>query len=46
MPGGASVYPVQATVLALTAKRVKIEAEDDGGIVVRYVPRQSLQRQG
>jgi hypothetical protein len=24
------VYPVEATVLALTAKRVKIEADDDG----------------
>ena len=38
--------PVQATVLALTEKRVKIEADDDGDIVVRYVPRESLQRQG
>ena len=46
IPGGDYVYPVEATVLALTAKRVKIEADDDGDIVVRYVPRESLQRQG
>ncbi len=46
IPGGDYVYPVQATVLALTAKRVKIEADDDGEIVIRYVPPQSLQRQG
>src|SRR5215475_1170184 len=45
IPGGDYVYPVQATVLALTAKRVKIEADDDRGVVVRYVPAQSLQRQ-
>ena len=46
IPGGDYVYPVQATVLVLTAKRVKIEADDDGEIVIRYVPRESLQRQG
>jgi hypothetical protein len=46
IPGGDYVYPVQATVLALTAKRAKIEADDDGDIVVRYVPRESLQHQG
>jgi len=46
IPGGEYVYPVQATVRSLTAKRVKIEADDDGDIVVRYVPRESLQRQG
>jgi len=46
IPGGDYVYPVQATVLTLTAKRVKIEADDDGDIVVRYVLRESLQRQG
>ena len=46
IPGGDYVYPVQATVLALTEKRVKIEADDDGDIVVRYVPPESLQRQG
>ena len=46
IPGGDYVYPVQATVLALTEKRVKIEADDDGDIVIRYVPPESLQRQG
>jgi hypothetical protein len=46
IPGGDYVYPVQATVLALTAKRVQIEADDDGMIGMRYVPRESLQRQG
>ena len=46
MAGGDYVSPVQATVLALTEKRVKIEADDDGKIVMRYVPRESLQRQG
>src|SRR5262245_2571685 len=45
IPGGDYVYPVQATVLALTEKRVKIEADDEGDIVIRYVPAQSLQRQ-
>ena len=45
IPGGDYVSPVQATVLALTAKRVKIEADDDGDIIIRYVPLQSLQRQ-
>ncbi len=43
--GDDDVCPVQATVLALTAKRVKIEADDDGDIVIRYVPPQSLLRQ-
>ena len=42
IPGG-DLYPVRATVLALTAKRVKIEADDDGEIVIRDVPRESLQ---
>ena len=46
IPGGDYVYPVQAIVLALTDKRVKIEADDDGKIGIRYVPPQSLQRQG
>jgi hypothetical protein len=46
VPGGEYVFPVSAKVLALTAKRVKIEADDDGDIVIRYVPPQSLQRQG
>jgi hypothetical protein len=44
VPGGGYVYPVSATVLAVTTKRVKIEADDDGEIVVRFVPLQSLQR--
>ena len=44
--GGDYVYPVQATVLAVTTKRVKIAADDDGERVIRYVPAQSLQRQG
>ena len=44
--GDDDVYPVQATVLALTTKRIKIEADDDGDIVIRYVPLQSLLRQG
>jgi len=39
-------YPIPATVLVLMDKRVKIEANDDGDIVIRYVPRESLQRQG
>ena len=43
IPGGDYVYPVSATVLAVTAKRIKIEADDDGQIVVRYVPPESLQ---
>jgi hypothetical protein len=46
IPGGDYMYPVQATVLTLTAKRVKIEAFDDGERVIRYVPPESLQRQG
>jgi hypothetical protein len=44
IPGGDYVYPVSAIVLAVTAKRIKIEADDDGQIVVRYVPPESLQR--
>jgi hypothetical protein len=31
-------------VLEFTEKRVKIEAEDEDGIVVRYVKRESLQK--
>ena len=46
IPGGDYVYPVQATVLARTEKRIKIEADADGDIVIRYVPRESLQHQG
>ncbi len=44
--GGDYVYPVSATVLASTAKRIKIEADDDGRIVIRYVPPERLQRRG
>ena len=44
VPGGDYVYPVSAMVLAFTAKRVKIKADDDGRIVIRYVPPESLQR--
>jgi hypothetical protein len=44
IPGGDYVYPVHATVLAVTAKRVKIAADDDGERMIRYVPAQSLQR--
>jgi hypothetical protein len=44
IPGGGYAYPVSAKVLATTAKRVKIEADDDGQIVIRYVPPESLQR--
>ena len=45
LPGGAYAYPVRASVLTTTAKRVKIEAEDDSRVVIRYVPAPSLQRQ-
>lgn len=44
IPGGPYVYPVPATVLKVTAKRVQIEGDDDGRIVVRYVPPTSLQK--
>ena len=44
IPGGEYVYPVSAKVLATTTRRVKIEADDDGQIVIRYVPPESLQR--
>ena len=43
---GEDYYPIQATVLVLTDKRVKIEANDDGDSVMRFVPPESLQRQG
>jgi len=43
LPGGDYVYPVKATVVAITGKRVKIEAEDEGQIVTRYVKPQNLQ---
>jgi hypothetical protein len=44
IPGGNYVFPVSAKVLAVTAQRVKIQADDDGEIVIRYVPLESLQR--
>jgi hypothetical protein len=46
IPGGDYVSPVEATVLARTEKGVNIAAWDDGERVVRYVPPESLQRQG
>ncbi len=46
IPGGDYVYPVQATVLTLIAKRAKNAADDDGERMIRYVPLQSLQGQG
>lgn len=36
-PGGGYVFPVLSTVLAVTPKRVKIEAEDEEGNVIRHV---------
>jgi hypothetical protein len=44
IPGGPYVYPVSAIVRAVTAKRIKIEADDDGQRVIRYVQAESLQR--
>ena len=44
VPGDPYVYPVPATVLRTTAKRVQIEGDDDGRIVVRFVPPTSLQK--
>lgn len=44
LPGGPYVFPVKATVMEVTAKRVRIEADDDGEVVIRYVPPESLQR--
>jgi len=44
IPGGEYVYPVSAVVIAVTAKRIKIEADDDGRMLIRYVPAESLQR--
>lgn len=44
IPGGDYVYPVSGKVLGFTAKRVKIEANDDGEIMIRNVPRESLQK--
>jgi len=44
LPGGPYVVPIAATVVAITPKRVKILADDDGQIVTRFVPVESLQR--
>lgn len=44
VPGGPYVIPMTATVIARTAKRVKIVADDDGRMVTRYVPIESLER--
>jgi hypothetical protein len=43
VPGGGYVFPVAGRVLAITEKRVKIEADDEEGKVVRHVMPQSLQ---
>jgi hypothetical protein len=44
VPGGPYVVPMTATVLARTAKRIKIVADDEGQMVTRYVPSESLER--
>lgn len=44
VPGGPYVIPMTATVIACTAKRIKIVADDDGQMVTRYVPSESLER--
>jgi hypothetical protein len=43
VPGGGYVFPVPAKVLAVTAKRVKIDANDEERRGVRYVQPESLQ---
>src|SRR3954469_20403093 len=43
VPGGGYVFPVSARVLAITEKRIKIEADDEGGKVIRHVQPKSLQ---
>jgi hypothetical protein len=47
VPGGGYVFPVMGKVLAVTAKRVKIEVDDPDergeGVVARYVQPASLQ---
>ena len=42
-PGGGYVFPVLSTVLAVTPKRVKIEAEDEEGKVIRHVLPSSIE---
>ena len=44
IPGGDYVYPVAGRVLGFTEKRVKIEADDDGDIGIRYVQRENFQK--
>ena len=44
IPGGDYVYPVSGKVLGFTEKRVKIEADDDGEVVIRNVHRENLQK--
>ena len=45
IPGGGYAYPVAATVLKVTAKRVQIAGEDDGQVVKRSVTPESLQKE-
>ncbi|NTV64760.1 MAG: hypothetical protein HGA65_14690 [Oscillochloris sp.] len=44
LPGGPYVIPMAATVIAHTAKRVKIAVDDDGQMITRAVPIESLER--
>ena len=43
IPGGEYAEPIAAIVLALTERRVKILADNDGRQVTRYVQAASLQ---
>ena len=45
IPGGPYVYSIKVTVLAVTAKQVKVAGDDDGIYVTRFVPPESLQLQ-
>lgn len=42
-PAGDHVFPVLSTVLAVNDKRVKIEAEDEDGKVIRHVLPRSIE---
>ena len=42
--GSDYVYPVAGKVLGFTEKRVKIEVDDEGEIMIRYVNRDNLQK--
>jgi hypothetical protein len=44
LPGGPYVVPLAATVVASTPKRIKIVADDEGRMITRFVPSESLQR--